>query len=118
MKPKPSPVQKAPSGPSPLKSLGEKFILDLTQKKAQKQAVDFLNKAISAGWGVPGQPGPTQDEDGMFTELGMEIVSQYAKEWLKGTRVFALEQKYPDLTGAFYDVRTDEDIAIRYGSDD
>jgi hypothetical protein len=59
---------------------------------------------------------PLEDEDGVFTTLGVQVVSTYATMWLHGTRNLEFERKYPELSGTFYDIRANSDMAYRWGT--
>jgi hypothetical protein len=60
----------------------------------------------------------TTDDDGMFTSIGQEIMVNYATAWMRGYRDLILERSYPDLTGSFYDVRSDVAYARRWVEED
>lgn len=57
------------------------------------------------------------DDDGMFTTQGMALLTQYANEWVRGSRNLDLERANPDLVGSFYDIRSDPDYARRWADD-
>ena len=58
----------------------------------------------------------TQDDDGTLTPKGVEVASAYASRWLKeSVRDLELERAYEELTGLFYDLRTDVELAHRFG---
>lgn len=60
-----------------------------------------------------------EDGDGLLTPKGVQVVTQYARTWLaSSTRDLALERAHPDLTGLFYDVRSDADLCRRYAAPD
>lgn len=59
----------------------------------------------------------TTDDEGLFTPLGIDVLTRYSDAWLAGTRDLELERQYPDLVGSFYDVRSDSDYARRWASE-
>lgn len=63
------------------------------------------------------QKGGTTDDDGIFTKLGVEVMTRYSNGWRAGVRDLELERQYPELTGSFYDVRADPDYARRWADD-
>lgn len=56
------------------------------------------------------------DEDDDLTDEGFAAMASYADTWLAGERDLALERKYPELSGNFYDVRSDPDTCSRFSS--
>jgi hypothetical protein len=55
---------------------------------------------------------PVESEEGILTPLGMKIAHEYAKLWVsEGSRDLNLEREYPTLSGLFYDIRVDSDLA-------
>jgi hypothetical protein len=60
----------------------------------------------------------TEDADGMLTPYGFEVATRYASRWLaESLRDLTLERAHPELTGLFYDIRSDVELAHRYGDD-
>ncbi len=59
-----------------------------------------------------------EDEDGLLTKRGLEIVHDYAKQWLSGVRSLEMERQYPELVDLFTDIRLDPDLAKEHGIDD
>lgn len=60
-------------------------------------------------------PDATEDEDGVLTSLGFQLAEAYAEQWLQGSRDLASETQHPELAGLFYDIRSDAELAHRYG---
>lgn len=59
----------------------------------------------------------TEDEDGALTELGMMVAEKYAQRWVeRAERDLNLERQHPELTGLFYDIRADAELAIRHAT--
>lgn len=54
---------------------------------------------------------PVETNDGLLTNLGMQIAHKYAVSWVKGVRNLELERRYPQLVGLFYDIRVDSELA-------
>lgn len=66
-----------------------------------------------------GKSGETEDDDGVLTPLGMDVAAQYARFWVdKAARDLTLERKYPELSGLFYDIRSDPQLAGRHAAPD
>jgi len=60
---------------------------------------------------------PTEDEDGVLTAKGMEVAHQYAKAWVeRSVRNLGIERQYPELSGLFYDIRIDAELARRHAA--
>jgi hypothetical protein len=58
-----------------------------------------------------------EDEDGLLTKRGMEIIAEYATAWVKrGARSLELERRYPEFGGFFYDLRVDPDLAAMHAA--
>lgn len=55
--------------------------------------------------------GPTEDEDGVLTQAGMEVAQTYASAWQSGRRDVNTERAHPELVGLLYDIRNDPDLA-------
>lgn len=55
---------------------------------------------------------PTETEEGLLTSRGMALAHKYAKQWVtENKRDLALEREYPELSGLFYDIRIDPELA-------
>jgi predicted ABC-type ATPase len=56
-----------------------------------------------------------EDEDGVLTSYGMDVAHDYAVRWQDNEqRDLALEQQYPELSGLFYDIRNDTELASEH----
>jgi len=54
---------------------------------------------------------PVESEEGVLTKLGMKVAHQYAVDWVRGNRNLELEREYPELSGLFFDIRIDTELA-------
>lgn len=62
---------------------------------------------------------PTENGEGLLTSLGMRIAHAYAAKWVNANvRDLALERAYPELSGLFYDIRVDPDLAREHAIPD
>ena len=60
---------------------------------------------------------PTEDADGVLTPRGMDVAHAYALAWVKrSVRDLAIERQYPELSGLFYDIRVDAELARRHAA--
>ncbi len=59
----------------------------------------------------------TETADGRLTKVGQRVAAQYAQAWLRGQRNLELERQYPDLSGLFYDLRTDVKLCRLYAAE-
>jgi len=61
---------------------------------------------------------PTENADGSFTDFGMQVLGAYARAWVSGKRNLEIERNSPELTGTFYDIRADGELAARHALPD
>jgi len=55
---------------------------------------------------------PTENAEGLLTSLGMRLAHAYASKWVnENKRDLDLERRYPELSGLFWDIRVDPELA-------
>ena len=61
---------------------------------------------------IPLQKSEAMRSDGELTSVGLDVLTSYARTWLqKNTRDLDLERQYPELSGSFFDIRDDSELA-------